>query len=255
MKNTDILSPRELNREFSRAVQACMVDGYDLDGERNDYSNMTSHAVMVKSQRGKRDTFRTVVLEQLNRSPSWKDRFEPAFRFLTVTEYANARDMERKENGKELSRVTFYTVKDGGVMSQCAWTRNKEIADRAVKLHFTRCAQRRGELRGHELDLTNDKTRELLLSLVRRRGERCKCVNAKNIVKATIGLNLDNKAPIRVEVHLDRGGNKRFVQAAARKPIDYSRTTPHNLAVCAREWGEKGKDRDYVIGKLTHQIW
>ena len=240
-----IFSHRELNRKFSRAVQACMVDGYDIDGERNDYSNMTSHAVMVHSERGKKDTFRLVKLTR--ETSSIFNNVD--FRILTVTEYSNAHDLDRKGNGKEILCEKYFRIGTRWRLNKCAWTKDEEFAKNLFKLHLNR-QHANSEVRGHVLDMTDKTTRNLVLALVRRRGERCKSVGADNIVSANIGLNLYNGGPIRVNAVVKRGDRRQEVTIAARKATNYGKTSPKILDACARIHGE---DRTHAISRLIRQ--
>ena len=246
--SNEIITDRELNRAFSRAVQGCMIDGYDIDGKESESSWGHAHIVMVKSQRGKKDTFRIVELGDCKRN--YCDIKTPPSRILEITEYKNAHDMTWKKNGDILSQRFFYRVgQDYG--QKFAWTENKRLAIELRALHANR-ARNKSTTRWHRNIELTPANLLALTTLVRKHGERCKCVAPRDIVSAQLSRNLYDHAPMRVNISVQRGKTGRTfdVCVAAKRTTDYSLTTPHNIAAAGKLYGEKGKDRDYVICKL-----
>lgn len=246
-KNLDILDNRELNRVFSRTIQANMVDGYDIDGKNSESSWGHSHVVLIKSQRGKKDAFR--VVELFDATSSFNQKL--SYRKLFVTEYENVHDMDRKENGKVLSDRTFYVVGSPWGKNK-AWTENADLAEKLFKLHRER-QHLKFYPRGHELPLTG-KTLEHLVVMVRNNGHLCKSIGPKNIVNASIGLNGNNEGPIRVNVTISRNGKTQDVQISAKKAIDYSNATPSHIARIEKREGNKA-NRERIIARLVRPSW
>ena len=246
--SNEIITNRELNRAFSRAAQGCMIDGYDIDGKESESSWGHAHVVMVKSQRGKKDTFRIIELGDCKRN--YCDIKMPPSRVLEITEYKNAHDMTWKENGDILSQRFFYRVGQG-CGQKFAWTENKQLAIELRALHANRARNKSTPRWYRNIELTPANLLALT-TLVRKHGDRCKCVAPRDIVGAQLSRNLYDHGPMWVNISVQRGKTGRTfgVCVAARRTTDYSLTTPHNIAVAQKLYGEKGKDRDYVICKL-----
>ena len=252
--SNEIITNRELNRAFSRAVQGCMIDGYDIDGKESESSWGHAHVVMVKSQRGQKDTYRVVELGSIVELGNCKSvSYEPGTppsRVLEITEYKNAHDMAWKKNGDILSQRFFYRVgQDYG--QKFAWTENKRLAIELRALHVNR-VRNKSTLRWYRNIELTPANLLALTTLVRKHGDRCKCVAPRDIVGAQLSRNLYDHGPMWVNISVQRGKNGRTfdVCVAAKRTTDYSLTTPHNIAAASKLYGEKGKDRDYVICKL-----
>lgn len=242
--NHEIITNRELNRAFSRAVQGCMVDGYDIDGAKSESSWGHAHVVMVKSQRGKKDTFRIVELGDCKRN--YCDIKTPSSRVIQITEYKNAHDISYQKNGDILSQRFFYRVgQDYG--DKCAWTENKDLAEKLLALRGARY-KNSFTPRGDKIALTPANLLALT-TLVRRHGDRCKCVAPRDIKSATIGRNLYNHGPVQVNISVQRGknGHSFDVCVSAKRSTDYSLTTPSRIAAAEKLYN---KGRDYAICKL-----
>ena len=249
----NIISNRELNRVFSRQVQACMVDGYDIEGALSEASWGNPHVVLVKSQRGKKDMIRVVELTDLIGSWHLSSKPELAHKKIVVTEYPTREFYERNKNdGKTILERKFYVV--GGQWSnKKAWTENRALAEKLDKIHGNRQLHKGGVDTKRPLKLEG-KTLETLVVLVRKHGHLCKSIGPKNIMNATLGKNYSyirgaGAGSLRLNVTLKRGEKTQDVEIRMTNHHvpDYTLTSPRILAACEK----RGEKRDHAIARLV----
>ena len=249
-----ILSDRELNRAFSRTVQACLIDGYDIDGKLSESSWGNPHVVLVKSQRGKKDSVRVVELSKLVSSWHLKTPPELAHKKIIVTEFPTLRDFEwrKHETAKVIQERKFYVV-GSPWGNKKAWTEDYELAGKLEKIHGER-QLRKGSVDAKRPLKLEGKTLETLVVLVRKHGHLCKTVGPKNITTATIGKNYSpsrggGAGPLVVNITVKRGTKTQDVEIRTNSWSipDYTLTSPRILAGCEK----RGEKRDHAIARLV----
>lgn len=229
-KNSKILTEGNLGCLFSQLVRANMDGGFNIDVKRSNIFNPDNPCfVLVKSQHGKNDMFRTVALKRTSHTLKG-----PRSCKMIVCEFSNENDYNHNQNAKTICEKTFWSVTDELLSNKNAWTEEKNVAKEKIALREKRekYARNNCEIKTRELDMTNPKVRSALLALAQRRGYLCKTIKDKDLVKAVFHIRESYMSP-HLQIFVNRNGISRYVHVYPHKTNDYSNTSLKYVNKCA----------------------